>query len=88
MASYKIEYDKEECIGCGVCNSQCPENWDMVDTSEGSKAKPKKTIISEDEYNSNSEAADMCPVDAIKIDTLKERKRMGAEAQEDDVLDV
>lgn len=63
MNKFKINFDKEVCIGCGVCTSVC-DNWIM----DKDKAKPKKTTISEKELKSNKEAEDICPVDAIKIE--------------------
>jgi len=55
-----IKIDKEKCIGCGSCAAICPEAFEMKDgkahvKSFGSKAKCVK------------EAADSCPVDAIKV---------------------
>ena len=74
MVRYKIEYNKEECIGCGACVSQCPENWELIESDEGFKAKPKSTEINEDQYASNQEAVDICPVDCIKLEKVKKRK--------------
>jgi len=79
MIRYQIEYNKKECIGCGACVSQCPENWELKETSDGFKAKPKKTEINEDEYNSNQEAADICPVDCIKVEKVKKKKSVVAD---------
>ena len=59
---FKINFDREACIGCSACVSVC-DNWVM----DNDKVKPKKTAISEKELKSNKEAEDICPVDAIKI---------------------
>jgi len=64
MATYKIEHDRENCIGCGACEGTCPDNWMMKDDS---KASPKKTEISEEELESNQQAASGCPVNVIHI---------------------
>ncbi len=60
MAKIKIEYNKDECIGCGACVAQC-DNWEL----EGDKAKPKKTEL--DDVGCNKDAADGCPVNCIKV---------------------
>lgn len=57
----KIEFNKEVCIGCGTCAAVCPDNWVM----DGDKAKPLKTELKE--VGCNKEAADACPVQAIRI---------------------
>ena len=82
MAQYKIEYNREECIGCGACTSQCPENWEMLDKGGEFKAKPKKMIVNEDEYDSNLEAADICPVECIKLEKVKDRPGFAQEIEE------
>ena len=73
MSKYVIKYDKKLCNGCGLCANTCPENWTMVDDGDEMKAKPKKLFITEDDYFSNMEAADNCPVEAISIKKNKER---------------
>ena len=64
MAKYKIEHDRDGCIGCGACEMNCPDNWKMADDG---KSKPKKTEISEEEFECNKKAADECPVNVIHI---------------------
>jgi len=56
----KIEVDKEKCIGCGACAAAC-DNFEL----EEGKAKAKKAEV--EELGCNQEAADACPVEAIKI---------------------
>jgi ferredoxin len=60
MGKYKIEVDKATCIGCGACTVAC-SNFVM----DGDKAKPVKAEV--DELTCNQEAADGCPVTAIKV---------------------
>jgi ferredoxin len=73
MNNYQIKFDKKTCVGSGICASVSPENWKLVETADGLKAKPKKLIINEDEYDSNSQAADMCPVEAIILELTKKK---------------
>lgn len=53
----KVKIDKEKCIGCGACESLCPEAFKI----EGGKAKfqgsGKEKCI--------KESVDICPVQAI-----------------------
>lgn len=58
---YKIEVNKETCIGCGACAANC-ENFEMKDDG---KAHPKNVEV--DEMECNQDAADICPVDAITV---------------------
>ncbi|MDD4607477.1 MAG: ferredoxin [Patescibacteria group bacterium] len=60
--SFKIEIDKEKCIGCGSCAAICPENFEIA--SDG-KAQVKKSDIKE--LGCSKQAEEMCPVQAIKI---------------------
>lgn len=57
---YKIKVDKEKCIGCGACAANC-DNFEMKED----KAVAKKTEV--EEIRCNQEAADICPVEAIKV---------------------
>ena len=61
--TYKIELDKEKCLGCGAC-TQC-NNWELKD----GKASPKKTEL--DDIGCNREAEEICPVKAIRIIEIK-----------------
>ncbi len=60
MAKYKIEVDKEKCIGCGACAATC-DNFEM----DGDKAKPKQAEV--DGLGCNKDGADACPVEAISV---------------------
>lgn len=73
MKTYVIEQDADACIGCGACESVCPENWEMYETDEGEhKARPKKKEIAEDELVTNKDAADSCPMNAIRVSEKEE----------------
>jgi ferredoxin len=58
--AYKIEVDQEKCIGCGACAATC-SNFEL---NEGKAFAKKKEV---DKPGCNQEAADVCPVDAIKV---------------------
>jgi ferredoxin len=70
MRKFRVKVDKEKCIGCGSCVSICPNFY-----LKGGKAEVKKEIITEKEYDNNLEAAEMCPVNAISIEEIKEKKK-------------
>lgn len=58
--SYKIEFDRNNCLGCGAC-TMC-ENWDFADDG---KVNPIKTDIAE--VGCNKDASEICPAQVIKI---------------------
>ena len=52
----------EDCIGCGLCESMCPQVFQM----EGDRSRP---ISDDDAYlEAASEAAAACPVAAISVE--------------------
>jgi ferredoxin len=67
MVKYQIEVDQKLCIGCGACTVTC-DNF----ISENNKAHAVNSEV--DTIGCNQEAADACPVDAIKIEKIKEEK--------------
>ncbi|MDD5066562.1 MAG: ferredoxin [bacterium] len=54
--------EKETCIGCGVCESVCPEVFKMMDDG---KADAIKT--SGYDESAVKDAIDQCPVQAISL---------------------
>ena len=73
MVKYKIEVDRNKCIGCGACVALCGEVFEL----KGGKAAAKKK---ESDKDCVKDAADNCPVQAIKLKkvwtvTLKLQKR-------------
>lgn len=68
----KIKIDQETCIGCGVCESTCPEVFEL-------NAQVKSTVVEKyrtdgedkgevpDDIECVEEAEDSCPVDAISV---------------------
>jgi ferredoxin len=54
-----VSIDKNTCIGCCACVAACPEGFEM---SDDGKAKVKDANA-----KCMKEAAESCPVDAIKL---------------------
>lgn len=57
---YKIEFDRENCRGCGACTT-C-ENWKFDDDG---KVSPIKTEL--EEIGCNQDVVDICPAGIISI---------------------
>jgi len=62
MAKHKISIDEKKCIGCGACASIC-KNFEIIN----GKSRAKKSVIDEKDLECNRNAANVCPVFAIKI---------------------
>ncbi len=62
---YKIIHERDKCIACGACAAVCPDNWKIA--GDG-KSDPVKTEISDEEYECNHKAEQICPVHCIKIE--------------------
>ncbi|MCI0474569.1 MAG: ferredoxin [Ignavibacteria bacterium] len=59
----KVTVDKSLCTGCGLCTDNCPEVFEM----QGDTAVAKIQVVTgQDVVNKVKEAAENCPVEAIK----------------------
>lgn len=57
----KVKVNEDLCIGCGTCESLCPQVFQMQDG--------KSKVIAEDCGQCDCrEAADSCPVSAIEVE--------------------
>jgi len=83
---YKIEHEKEVCIGCGACAAVAPKFWVMEDGLDGSLkshvtgskkvSKTEELDLDEKDFAINKEAAESCPVNCIHIRDLKTKQRI------------
>ena len=69
MAKYKVKVDQESCIGCGACCANF-EFFEFNDEGVSTvKGKAEDMVEGED----IEEAANVCPVDAIKVEKAEEK---------------
>lgn len=62
VLSVKVRVDEATCIGCGVCESLCPDVFKMSDEGKA------KVIEPETEQDCAKDAADSCPTGAITVE--------------------
>lgn len=60
----KASVDQETCTGCELCTQVCPEVFSMAD----GKAVAQTQDVPAEAENNAKDAADQCPVAAIKIE--------------------
>ena len=71
----RITHQRKKCIGCNYCVEVAPSRWYM-DESDGKctliDSKEKKgiytAVTTDDEYDENLEAAELCPVNIIRLE--------------------
>ena len=81
---YRIEHDRDICIGCSACASVCPKHWFMENDGKSSMYNHTKTGNGEEEilgtnkepltedFEDNMDAAESCPVNCIHIKEVKD----------------
>ncbi len=79
--SWKIEYNRPECISCGACAAVAPGSWSIAqkdgksELSGSMHIEEHGEIIKEelelDDLKQNKEAAECCPVNVIHITDKK-----------------
>ena len=82
MAKYKIIFDQETCIGVLACSAAAAKFWipkdkkvDLKGATYNTKTKKYELVIDEKDFAVNQEAADVCPVEAIKIEKIDDTKK-------------
>lgn len=71
MAKYKVKVDQETCIGCGACCA----NFEFFEFNDDGVSTVKGKTEDVVEGENVLEAADVCPVDAISVETAEEEKK-------------
>lgn len=82
MTKYKIEFDREVCIGALACNAVAEHLWpraedgkvDLANATYNEQTKKWELIIDEKDYQIAKDSADVCPVEAIKVIKLEEKE--------------
>ena len=73
MTKPKIVHEIKECIGCGACAAIAPDFWELDDENKarlkGGKASnsASEREIEDKDLLVNKDAAEACPVNAIKV---------------------
>lgn len=79
MAKYKVEFDRETCIGALPCNSVAPDEFPIAEDKKADLAGGKKNDgngwfeldIDEDKLEKYKSAAEVCPVNAIHVTNIE-----------------
>ena len=80
MAKYKIEFDKEACIGALSCYAAAPNFWprsndgkvDLKGSIYNKNTKKWELIVGVKDIEINKEAEEVCPVFVIKISKIED----------------
>ncbi|NJL44303.1 MAG: ferredoxin [Nitrosarchaeum sp.] len=73
MGKYRIEFDREACIGAAACAAVLPEVWEM---QPDGKPVVKIPEFGDDKLEENLEAARSCPVNVIHIINTETNERL------------
>lgn len=75
----KVIQKREECIGCAACVAVCPLYFEMADDGrsrlKGGKQQGKDLVLDTEDVKTIKLAADVCPVNIIRIEAGKSPKK-------------
>ncbi len=73
----RIIHYRAKCIGCNYCVEAAPSRWimDQIDGKSNLIGSAEKkgifvVVTTDDEYDENVEAANICPVNIIKVEKI------------------
>lgn len=83
---YKIDYDREGCIGAAACVAAYPERWQLADdgkadiqgagVTKNDDNTRQEVEVTEEEFQKMMDAAQACPVNVIHIIDLETGQRL------------
>lgn len=81
MAKYRVVVDRVTCIACGAAPATCPEIFELGSDNGKNRVVEKYSVktddsvsigeIPEELYSCAKAGADVCPVNAIKIERIE-----------------
>ena len=79
--AFKIIHERPKCIACGSCAAVAPKFWEMSQKDGLADLKGctmngenEERIIDDKDMPANREAAEVCPVQIIHVEGIKEKK--------------
>ena len=82
MVKYKVEYERDKCIGAAECAALQPDRWEMNSDGKADLLKGEKNenlwvaYFEEEELEQFMEAAESCPVTVIHIINTETNERL------------
>ncbi len=77
MKYYRVTHDRGGCIGCGSCEYEAPQTWELSERDglsllKHGKQEGRYTTVEIDEFDfeDNKRACDNCPVKVIAVELL------------------
>lgn len=82
MARYRVIVDRAKCIACGAAPAACPEVYELGSDNGKNRVVDKYSVktdenisigeIPEELYECAKSGADVCPVNAIRVEKAEE----------------
>lgn len=73
---FRVQHDREDCIGCGACVAVCPEYWEMASDGKSKLKGTKKNVLEVSALGKLLDSAHVCPVKVIHVTDLSTGKKI------------
>lgn len=90
VTKHKVVHFKKDCISCGACAAIAPQLWEL-EPSGLAHLKGAKEVgdhwelsVEEKDVAAHKEAADVCPVNIIKVEEVKEGEKEKKKKREEE----